>query len=236
MFSFTRKSYFMAPKWSICPSSVPLGSVITSVTDKHQILQHNKDLSTHIDTEIYAQETMNCSGKIEITSRWFVGFHPFSDRHILLDRTNPYARYASSSSLKGTYACELMETRSFKPSPEFLAKVAADPAIKSRLESHENVFVVTGVKIANKGAITENMVNKMFTVRMGVQKWPRLILTAIDQPMLFAFQVEKVSFTWEGKLTSKAYDLGDEAEANCGMETRNGLDGDGGKHQSSPPV
>ncbi|PNP51047.1 hypothetical protein THARTR1_08275 [Trichoderma harzianum] len=249
MFSSNRKSYYFAPKWPLSPSSIPLGSVITSLIDEHLMLENNKDLSTYIDTEISINQTQNCSDK-KIFRR--EDFRVFSMLKLLFTKT--HGAYASFKYTEYDYACELMETRSFKPSPKFIAKVAADPVFKSHLESGFNVFVVTGVKIANRGSITitteTDIVTTMGTIPLG-----GVVQTPIDQPTLFAFQVEKVGFTWMGKPTSKPYvkyaDIeakdkttenmtqgadkgpGDEDGANSGMETRDGLGEDGETRQSS---
>lgn len=201
MFSFTRNSYFLAPKRPLCPSSIPLGSVITTLIDEHQILANNMDLSTAIDTEIQTDEVQNYSGKKKFSSSRFIS--PFSFVMRLLTKSpHPVAAF---SSREFNYAYELMETRSFKPSPEFLAKVAADPAFKSRLESSCNVYVVTGVKIANRGFITISVMADVHTPQ-GIIPIREFEETPIDgEPMLFALQVEKVGLTRAGKPKSKAY-------------------------------
>ncbi|OPB41819.1 hypothetical protein A0O28_0103790 [Trichoderma guizhouense] len=240
----TQKSYFLPPHWQRRPSHIPLGGVITSVTDEREILR-NKDLPTDIDTEIYTKEAKSCSGKIELSYKGHLGL--FSS--IQLARTRPKAPYAWKTEVEYKYACELIETRSFKPSPEFLAKVAANPAFKSRLkynywDPRAKVFVVTGVKIANSGSITHNR-DSLFATGVGGRRVNQHSQIPIEQPMLFAFQVEQVYFTWTGKLATKAYvkgahigqedneaedkaqdadeDLVEEDEAKCGMETHNGL-------------
>ncbi|KAL6820172.1 hypothetical protein J3E69DRAFT_374212 [Trichoderma sp. SZMC 28015] len=233
----TQKSYFLPPHWQLRPSRIPLGGVITSVTDKREILLGKKDLSTDIDTEIYTKEAKNCSGKIELSYEGHLGV--FSS--IKLVRTRPEAPFAWKTQVEYRYACELIETRSFKPSPEFLAKVAANPAFKSRLkynywDPRAKVFVVTGVKIANRGSIT-NTQETLFATGAGGRRVNQHSRSPIEQPMLFAFQVEQVYFTWAGKLATKAYvkgahigqedneaedkaqdadeDLGEEDEAKC---------------------
>lgn len=240
----TQKSYFLPPHWQLRPSRIPLGGVITSVTDEREILG-KKDLSTDIDTEIYTKEAKSCSGKIELSYKGHLGVLS----SIQLVRTRPEAPYAWKTQVEYRYACELIETRSFKPSPEFLAKVAANPAFKSRLkynywDPRAKVFVITGVKIANRGSITHIQEN-LFATGVGGRRVNHHSQIPIEQPMLFAFQVEQVYFTWTGKLATKAYvkgahigqedneaedkaqdadeDLGDEDEANCGVQTHDGL-------------
>ncbi|KAL7907410.1 hypothetical protein GGI35DRAFT_487119 [Trichoderma velutinum] len=117
-----------------------------------------------------------------------------------------------------------METRRFTPSPNFIAKAAADPAVKAflKMESTDEVFVVTGVKIAKGLAITtikETEKGRILQARVGLPI-PQLQIETraernrarcqahtqtIDGPTIFAFQVERLRLTWKNVPTSKGY-------------------------------
>ncbi|KAL7907409.1 hypothetical protein GGI35DRAFT_481951 [Trichoderma velutinum] len=194
----THKSYFLVPALGQKRSSLPLGSVIADVTCLERI-NTNEDLSTQIDTEIDTKEVNHCSGKVKNVDGSDTGPYSTFRRLILGDLDAPL----SSESEIG-YDIDWMETRSFEPSAEFIAKAAADPAIKSRLETGDDTkaYVVTGVKMARVFSIIEIQKTDK---EMGMTVFHG---RKIGGPTVLAFQVKQLSLTSSGEPTSESYVAG----------------------------
>ncbi|MBE3049829.1 hypothetical protein IMZ48_46495 [Candidatus Bathyarchaeota archaeon] len=220
----TRKSYLLTPSWGLKPSELALGSVIASVKFPERPLS-NKDLPADIDTEVHTEESKDCSGRLKDGNKWSIGlFATFVD----LITAGGEASYSSGSSSEIEYSCESMETRRFTASPEFIAKAAADSAVKSHLKiggMGAKVFVVTGVKTAKGVTITiteEAEKDATIHVSAGIPGTkttvgPKATLNptryrthtkTIDGPIIFAFQVEKVRVNRKSNATSKGYVVG----------------------------
>lgn len=220
----TYKSYLLAPMWGLKPSEVAIGSAIASVRFPQRFLS-NRDLPTEIDTEIYTEEAKNCSGKVKTGNKWSAGlFATFI--HIITAGIE--TSYSSMSSAEIEYSCESMETLRFTVSPNFISKVAADPAVKTHLKIGgigAKVFVITGVKIARRITITTTEeTEKDTTVQVGAEIpltqakiGPKVTVNpsnyqthtkTIDGPIVFAFQVEKLHVNRKGEATSKSYVVG----------------------------
>ncbi len=220
----TRKSYLLSPSWGLKPSEVALGSVIASVKFPERPLSRT-ELPAEIDTEIHTEEAKNCSGKVNNGNKWSIGlFATF----IHCVTPGGEASYSSRSSSEIEYSCDSMETRRFTASPEFIAKAAADPAVKSHLKvggMAAKVFVVTGVKIANGVTITTTEeAGRDATIHVGVEvpatqttvglratlnptKY-RTHTKTIEGPSVFAFQVVKLLVNRRGEAISKGYVVG----------------------------
>ncbi|KAL6806341.1 hypothetical protein GGI42DRAFT_321028 [Trichoderma sp. SZMC 28013] len=217
----THKSYFLASSWDLNPSEITLGSVITDVKAPEQLLS-NKDLPANIDTDIYAQEATNSSGEVEYGNEFSVGlFSTF----IQLITAGFEVSHSSKSSSKLEYSYESMETRRFTPSQEFIAKVAADAAVKSRLKiwgRRAKIFLITGVKIAKGVTLaTVEEAEKDTTFQVGVEIptpqvkiGPKATLNLatrqahtqrVEGPIIFAFQVERLRLPWKGEPTSERH-------------------------------
>lgn len=192
----TDKSYFLVPALDREPSDIPLGSVIADVTSLEKI-NPTEDCPAQIDTEIYTKGVRDCAGKVENVDGCGTGPYSAFRRLILSDFEAPL-----SSESKIEYECNLIQTRSFKPSPEFIVKVVVDPAVKSHLEiggGRAKVFVITGIKITRGLFVyeTQKTKNKMAKkVYHGVR---------IGGPTVFAFQVEQLGLTSNGEPTSESY-------------------------------
>ncbi|KAF3910649.1 hypothetical protein ABW21_db0205587 [Orbilia brochopaga] len=220
----TRKSYLLAPSWDLRPSEVALGNAIASVRFPERLLS-NKDLPAEIDTEIYTEEAKDCKGEVTDGNKLSVGlFATF----LQVVTFGGELSYSTMSSSKIEYSCESMETRRFTASPDFIAKVAADPAVKTHLKMGgmgAKVFVVTGVKTAKGVTITTTEeAEKDKTIHVGAEipatqitVGPKATLNAtkyqthtktIDGPIVFAFQVDKLRVSRKGVATSKGYTVG----------------------------
>ena len=123
------------------------------------------------------------------------------------------------------YSCKSMETRRFTPSTAYIAKTAADPAVRSHLKVgglSAKVFVITGVKIAKDVTITTTEdTSKDTTVQIGVDipasqitVGPKVTLNptvhrthtkTIAGPIVFAFQVEKLRVGRKDAASSKPF-------------------------------
>lgn len=217
----TQKSYFLASSWDLDPSEVTLGSVITDVKSPAKLLS-SKDLSANIDTDIYAREATNSSGKTWSRNEFSVGL--FS-KFIELMAAGVEVSYSSKSSSKLEYSYESMETRRFTPSQAFIAKVAADAAVKSRLKiwgRRAKIFLITGVKIAKGVTLaTVEEAEKGTTFQAGVEIptpqikiGPKATLNRakgqahtqrVEGPIVFAFQVERLRLPWKGEAIGERY-------------------------------
>ncbi|KAK1252124.1 hypothetical protein MKX08_003311 [Trichoderma sp. CBMAI-0020] len=218
------KTYLLAPSWGLKPSEVALGNAIASVKLPQRLLS-NKNLPNDIDTEIRTEEAKDCSGKVKTGNTWSVGLFATFVHFITAGFETSYS---STTSLEIEYSCESMETLMFTISPEFLAKVAADTAVKTHLKlggMGAKVFVITGIKIAKGITITtteENKSNAAILVGADIPLaqttvGPKATLNpsnyqthtkTIDGPIVFAFQVEKLRVSRKGEATSSSYVVG----------------------------
>ncbi|EHK24122.1 uncharacterized protein TRIVIDRAFT_221368 [Trichoderma virens Gv29-8] len=211
-----QNSYLLTPLWNLDPSMITLGCVIADVRDP-QIFTSNKDLPAEIDTEIHTEEVKNCSGKITYSHQQGIRRIISFIKGIAGSREAYY-----SMSWEVEYSCESMETLKFTPSPEFIAKVTADIAVKSRLKiggiGDSKVFVVTGVKIAKGLAITSTKETAQDIFIEFVNSGNIVGLRALighthyeenthtnDAPIVFALQVEELHLNWKGVGITKAY-------------------------------
>lgn len=221
----TCKSYLLTPSWGLKPSEVALGSAIASVRFPQRPLS-SKDLPTKIDTEIHTEEPdTRCSGKIKDGNKWSIGLFATFVQFIT---AGGEASYSSTSSTEIEYSCDSMTTRRFTASRDFIAKAAADPAVKSHLKiggMGAKVFVVTGVKIAEGLTITTTEgAEKDITIHVSAKVpaaqttvGPKATLNptkyrthtkTIAGPTVFAFEVVKLLVNRKGEATSKEYIVG----------------------------
>ncbi|KAL7954737.1 hypothetical protein V8C34DRAFT_327949 [Trichoderma compactum] len=173
-------------------SDLPLGSVIADVTTLERI-NPNENLSIPIDTETSTAE-LSCEGGFIRSG----GYD--NSRYSAFRRLIPgylMAPLASESVID--YDIDWIEARYFKPSAKFIAKAAADPAVKSRFEIGDSakVFVVTGVMTAREVTIQETHETKE-KIRMNVK-------TDIEDPPILAFQVNQLTLTSDGEPTIESY-------------------------------
>ncbi|QYS95391.1 hypothetical protein H0G86_002683 [Trichoderma simmonsii] len=188
-----RESYFLVPVLGQQESDMPLGSVIADVTTLERI-KPNEDLSIHIDTEIYKPwRVPQIVGAIP-SARYDIEYSAFR-RLMLDDLEEPLAPVSLI-----VYGIDQIKTRCFQPSAEFIAKAAADPAVKSRLEIGDaaKVFVVTGVKMARKFSVHEE------NTETGMVKH-QIKFDATDLSTIFAFKVSQLFLTSDGEPTIENY-------------------------------
>ncbi|KAM0476145.1 hypothetical protein ACHAPX_006562 [Trichoderma viride] len=217
----THKTYLLAPLWGLKPSEVALGNAIASVKFPQKSLS-NTNLPNEIDTEIHTEEAKDCSGMIKTGNKWSVGLFATFVHFIT---AGIETSFSSASSLEIEYSCESMETIRFTISPEFLAKAAADIAVKTHFKVGgigAKVFVITGVKIAKGITITTTKeTDKNTTFLVGAEiplaqttVGPKATVKpskyqthtkTIDGPIVFAFQVEKLRVSRKGEAISKSY-------------------------------
>ena len=220
----TRKSYFLVPSWDIKPAEVALGSAIANIRSPERRMS-DAALVNAIDSEIHWVEDTNCSGSIKVGKTWSVSlFATFVHMITLGGETS----YASSASSEMEYSCESMETRRFTPSTAYVAKAAADPAVKSHLKVGgigAKVFVVTGVKTAKNVTITTTEdTSTDTTIQIGadvpaaqITVGPKVTLNprghrthtkTVTGPIVFAFQVEKLRVSRKDTASSKPFIIG----------------------------
>ncbi|KAL7894259.1 hypothetical protein HDV63DRAFT_407147 [Trichoderma sp. SZMC 28014] len=210
-----QETYLLVLSWGLKPSEVTLGSAIANVKFPQNILS-NKNLPNEIDTEIYTEEAKACSGKVKTENKCSGG---------LLAKLVHFITpgiYSSTSISELEYSCESIETIRFDISPEFLAKTAADVAVKTHLKNGGEVFVITGIQIAKGVTITTTEeTEENITIPIGAEVplaqttvGPKATLIpfkyltytkSIDGPIVFAFQVERIRVGRKGEVTSKSY-------------------------------
>ncbi|KAM6481767.1 hypothetical protein HDV62DRAFT_397854 [Trichoderma sp. SZMC 28011] len=216
--NFFKKSYFLAPTWDLDPSEIALGSVIADITTPQMFIS-NKDLPTEIDKKIHSWEVKGCSGGIKWLRKGGIGLFT-----TLLQAIKSYfaISYVSTSSSEFKYTCELIETRTFTLSPQFIAKAAADPAVATFLKTGDKVFIITGVKIAKTLDITTIKVMENSTIVQASAGIPipdlQIKVEAgrdhgryhthtqrIDGPIVFAFQVARLRLNRKNVPTVEDY-------------------------------
>ncbi|KAJ4861376.1 hypothetical protein T069G_02330 [Trichoderma breve] len=186
-----RESYFLVPSLGQQESDMPLGSVIADVTTLERI-KPNEDLSIHIDTKVYKLAEVEPTAGF-IRSGGFDTSRYSAFRRIMLDGLEEPP--ASASVIE--YEIGWVKTRLFQPSAEFIAKAAADPAVKSRLEIGDaaKVFVITGLKTTKIFSISETLEEE------GIVTHEK----EFDGPTILGFKVKRLFLTSDGEPTIESY-------------------------------
>ncbi|KAF2820234.1 hypothetical protein CC86DRAFT_387281 [Ophiobolus disseminans] len=132
---------------------------------------------------------------------------------------------SSSSTVEIEYSCELVESREFNPSEDYIKKATEDPGVNDYLKIGglgPKAFMVTGTNIAQGATITKTEGGeKEMTAQLGLEL-PSVPITigpkgshktsnsrqtteTIRGPFDFAFQVEKLRVGLRGRFFHKEY-------------------------------
>lgn len=216
-----RKTYFLSPSWELKPTEVEIGSVIANFDRPGANSLSSPALLSLIDTDIHTGEEKNCSGTTKTSSESSIGlFSKFINIIILGGEVS----YSSSTNSEVKYSCDTMETKRFTPSFKYLQSAVNEERVKAHLQCGfgSKVFMITGVKTVTGLTITtiENT-GKNANAQVGFDI-PAAQLTVgpkatyaptehnehtrnISGPIVFAFQVEKLSLNIMGQVSSKEY-------------------------------
>jgi hypothetical protein len=179
-------------------------------------------LPSAIDSPVFNGTELSCSGTAKLSKEWGVGlFSSFIHSSILGGEVS----YSSSSATEITYSTEVMQTKRFNPSPQYIQKAVDDSVVKAHLKmggTGAKVFLVTGIKTAQeitiknteeKGHVTKVQIGvEVRTAQPGIGPKVNYRPTTshtrsstITGPIVFAFEVEKLQVNRRGEGSSKAY-------------------------------
>jgi len=213
-------TYFIPRDWKIHPDEVTLGSVITNIKTPNSALS-GAALPSLINPPVPPpKQDRPYSGKARSSKEWSVGL--FSS-FLQVATIGGELSVSSNSTLEMEYMCELVETRRFTPSLEYIEKAAKDPGVSAHLKMgglRATAFMITGVKIAQGATITmTEECGKELTAQLGVELPTvtvgpkgshktsdyRQTTETVEGPFMFAFEVEKLRVGLRGKVSHKRF-------------------------------
>jgi hypothetical protein len=215
-------TYFLPRDWQIHPDQVVLGSVIANIKTPDSALSASK-LPASIDPPIAPpKQDKPYSGTARKTKEWSAGLFSTFLQVITIGGE---LSMSSNSTVEVAYSCDLVETRRFTPTLEYIEKAAEDTGVSKHLKMGglgAKAFMITGVKLA-QGAIitTTEEYGKDMTAQLGVEL-PTVPITlgpkgthktsnyrqftdTVEGPFVFTFEVEKLRVGLRGKVSHKGF-------------------------------